>query len=90
MAKQIVSKYPTNKTGDDFGELTQPERASNLHSKAVLVVILLRVFLVTIGYYLILKPILWENALGFCLSLGISGVVLALAVLAGGIYQVYL
>jgi hypothetical protein len=90
MAKQIVSKYLTNTTEDDFGQMAQTDKASNLNSKAVFVVILLWVFVVIIGYYLIHKPILREEALAVSRSLGNLGVGLALVGLAGGIGQHYL
>ena len=70
--------------------MAQTDTASNLHSKVVFVVILLWVFVVIIGYYLIHKPILREEALAVSRSLGNLGVGLALVGLAGGIGQHYL
>lgn len=90
MAKQIESKYLTNNNADDFGELIQPDIVSNLHSKVVFGVILLWVFLIIIGYCLIHKPILREEALTVCRSRGNLGIGLANAVLVGGKNHIYL
>jgi hypothetical protein len=90
MANKIASKFDSNTTEDDIVQQAQSDTTFNIHSKVIFVVILLWVFMVITGYYLIHKPILREEALAVSRSLGNLVVGLAIVGLAGGIGRHFL